>query len=117
MSGTERAGGDEPATDSTELPESERRLRDLEAALTDEERDMLDRLADGIASRRLTPAAVFFLESMKPLGYVSSQLLLFFRPIIAAIWRSPDTYDRLTAILERRGALELLLRRLEARYH
>jgi hypothetical protein len=88
----------------------------LEAELSDEERELLDSLADGIARRRLTPAAVFFLESVKPLGYVSSQVLHFFRPMVDVVWRNPVTYDRMAKLLERRGAVELLIRRLEARY-
>lgn len=87
----------------------------LEAELTDEERDLLDRLAEGVASRRLTPAAIFFLESVKPLGFVSSQVLHFFRPIVDVVWKDPISYHRLSALLERRGSVELLLRRLEAK--
>ena len=87
----------------------------LELELTDEEREMLDSLADGIVSRRLTPAALFFLESVIPLGFVTSQVMHFFRPIVQAVWTSPLRYDQLTRVLERRGSIELLLRRLEAR--
>lgn len=88
---------------------------DVEAQLSNEERELLDKLADGIVSRKMTPVAVFMLESMKPLGYVGSQFMLFLRPIVQSIWSNPVTYDRLTKILERRGSLELLLRRIEAR--
>lgn len=87
----------------------------LEAELSDADRAMLDSLADGIARRRLTPAAMFFLESMKPLGFLGSQMMLFLRPMISVIWSDPTRYDRITALLERRGTIELLLRRLEAR--
>jgi hypothetical protein len=76
---------------------------------------MLDDLADGIANRRLTPAALFFLESMKPLGWIGSQMLLFLRPIVAIVWHDPTKWDRVQKILEKRGSIELLLRRLEAR--
>jgi hypothetical protein len=61
-----------------------------------------------------TPA-IFFLESMKPLGFVGAQAMHFFRPIVSIVLREPAAYDRLTKLLERRGAVELLLRRLEAR--
>ncbi len=97
------------------MRDEEQRVSALEAELTDEERTMLDKLADGIVKRRITPLALFFLESMKPLGFVGSQLMLFFRPIISIIWPSPVAYDQVVAILERRGSIELLLRRLEAR--
>ncbi len=87
----------------------------LEAELADADRALLDSLADGIARRRLTPAAMFFLESMKPMGFVASQMMVFLRPMISVIWSDPARYDQIAALLERRGTIELLLRRLEAR--
>lgn len=87
----------------------------LEAELSDEDRALLDKLAEGIARRRLTPAALFFLESVKPLGFLGSQVMFFLQPIIQIIWQNPATYERLAKLLERRGSIELLLRRLEAR--
>ena len=83
--------------------------------LTEDERKLLDELADGIARRRLTSAALFFLESMKPMGYVGSQMMLFLRPMVSVIWASPTRWDQVQTILEKRGSIELLLRRLEAR--
>jgi len=90
-------------------------VAELEAALTDEERELLDQLADGLARRRLGTAALMLLESVKPLGFIGSQMLHFFRPVISVIWSSPARYDQVTKILERRGSIELLCRRLEAR--
>ncbi|HET6612835.1 MAG TPA: hypothetical protein VFG83_12635 [Kofleriaceae bacterium] len=87
----------------------------LEAELCEDDRALLDKLADGIARRRLTPAALFFLESIKPLGFLGSQVMWFLQPIIQIIWRDPATYLRVAKLLERRGSIELLLRRLEAR--
>lgn len=87
-----------------------------EKDLAKEEAELLDELADAVAKRKLTPAAVFFLESVKPLGWLGSQLLVFFRPIVSVIWHDPIRWDRAQKILEKRGAIELLLRRLEARY-
>ena len=93
----------------------DQRVAELEAALSDEERRLLDELADGISRRRMIAPALFALESVKPLAFVSSQVMHFFRPIVQTIWTNPMTYDRLARVLERRGSLELLLRRLEAR--
>ncbi len=98
------------------MMDEEAQVRSLEGSLDDEDRKFLDDLADGIARRRLTPAVVFFLESVKPLGWVTSQLLLFFRPLVSVVWKDPVKWDRAQRILEKRGAIELLLRRLEARY-
>ncbi len=41
--------------------------------------------------------------------------MIFFRPIISIIWSDPVRYDRLRSVLEKRGSVELFLRRLEAR--
>lgn len=90
-------------------------IQALEDSLSEEDRELLDKLAEGVVKRSMTPVAVFFLESMKPLGYVGSQLMVFLRPVIQSIWSNPATYDRLAHILEKRGSLELLLRRIEAR--
>lgn len=98
------------------MTQRDEQARALEASLDDGDRAFLDELADGIARRRLTPAAVFFLESLQPLGWIGSQMLLFLRPMVALIWPDPQKWDRLQALLERRGTIELLLRRLEARY-
>lgn len=93
----------------------EAEVQALEESLDDDERKLLDDFADGIVRRRLTPAALFFFESVKPLGFIGSQAMIFFRPIISIIWSDPVRYDRLQKVLEKRGSLELLLRRLEAR--
>jgi hypothetical protein len=87
----------------------------LERSLTDEEKALLERLADALARRRLTAPALFLLESMQPMSFVASQAMVFFRPLIDAVLRTPETWDRISSLLARRGAVELLLRRLEAR--
>ena len=87
----------------------------LEAALSDDDRAFLDQLADGIVRRRLTAAVLFYLESMKPLNFVASSAMVVLRPIVSIIWSDPVRWDRVQRLLEHRGAIELLLRRLEAR--
>jgi hypothetical protein len=96
-------------------PTPEEQADALERTLDEDDRKLLDKLAEGITRRRLTAPAIFFLESMKPLGFVASQALVFFRPVVQAVASNPVTYDRLQKILEQRGSVELLLRRLEER--
>ena len=93
---------------------TEAEIRALEAGLSAEERAMLDELAAGIAKRRLTAAALFFLESHRPLQFVASQVMVFFQPLIQIIWRDPRRWEGIQAVLAKRGSVELLLRRLEA---
>jgi len=86
----------------------------LEAELTDDERAMLDDLAAGLARRRLTAAALFFLEAHRPLAFVASQFMVFLQPVVQVIWRDPRRWGQMQSVLARRGSIELLLRRLEA---
>ena len=87
----------------------------FEASLTDDERRVLVRLADGIAQRRLTSAALFVLEASLPLAFVGSQAMLVIRPFVAMAWPEPARWDTVQRLFERRGAVPLLLRYLEAR--
>lgn len=90
-------------------------LAALEARLLPADLAMLDELADAIARRGLGTPALFFLESMHPLGFVGSQLMIVMRPVIALAWPEPRRWDQVQRVLEVRGATELLCRRLEAR--
>ena len=83
--------------------------------LTAEDLAMLDELADAIVVRHLGTPALFFVESMRPLGFVTSQMMVFFRPLIALVWSNPGRWDQLQRVLEVRGSMELLAQRLEAR--
>lgn len=91
-------------------------VRNLEESLTDDDRKFLDELAEGLTRRRLASLAVLLLESVKPLGWLGSQMLLLFRPMVSLVFHDPVRWDRVQRLLEHREAIELLLRRLEARY-
>ena len=83
--------------------------------MTDADATTLDELADAIARRHLATPALFFLESMRPLSFVGSQMMVFLRPMVAMVWTSPQRWDQLQRVLEERGSVEELARRLEAR--
>ncbi len=88
---------------------------ELEAALSADDRAFLDELADAISKRRLASAALFFLESMAPLNFLGASMMVFLRPIVGMVWNDPVRWDRVQRLLEHRGGIEVLLRRLEAR--
>ena len=73
---------------------------------------MVEKLAAKVVEWKMAVPAVLFLESVKPLNFVGSQALIFFSPIATTIF-SPSDYAELTALLERRGNLEILLKRIE----
>ena len=83
-----------------------------ELTLTPEDSDLLDTLARHVVDLRMDVPAVLFLESVGPLNYVSSQMMLFFAPIIHAFF-SVVSYDRFQRLLEQRAAIPELATRIE----
>ena len=77
-----------------------------------EEKELLDRIANLIVEKELTPVSIFLLESIKPVSFLMSQLLVFFRPF-ATVFIRPDLYDRAVSILEDRKKIEYLLNLME----
>lgn len=80
--------------------------------LSDEDKQLIERLAKGIVTRGLAVPSVMFLESIKPLNFIGSQVMVFFRPIVAAIFPT-SLYDRFEKLLEKRQSIEWLLISIE----
>ena len=79
---------------------------------TEPQRALIDRLCRQVVARGLTTPALVFLESVSPLNFVTSQTLRFFGPCLTALG-GQQACDELTEILEHRGAIPYLCRRLE----
>lgn len=77
------------------------------------QRELLGRVAAALIGRRLTAPAIFALESLKPLSYVSAQALVFLQPLVQLAVPVRD-YELLAAALEDRANIEWLIQRLEA---
>lgn len=77
-----------------------------------EDEALLDRLARSTVRVGMAVPAIFFLESVKPLNFIGSQVLVFFGPLVTAFF-SADGYMRLAALLERRDSLEALILKIE----
>ena len=82
--------------------------------LTPEQIELFERLAARVVKLRLTVPAVLFLESVRPLNFVGSQVMVFFAPMVHALFTARD-YDRLQAALERRETIGYLVDLLEAK--
>ena len=80
--------------------------------LTPRQDQIVDRLAAKVVEWKMAVPAVIFLETMKPLNYVGSQVLVFFAPIATTIFNAAD-YAELTSLMETRGNIEILLKRIE----
>jgi hypothetical protein len=89
-----------------DLPEGGRK------ALPSEEDAVIDKLAQKVVERRMAVPAIVFLESVKPLNYISSQAMVFFEPMVQTVFNFRD-YDTLRTALEKRETIEVLLLRIE----
>lgn len=74
--------------------------------------EILTRIARKTVELRLTPVAIVLLESTKPLSFVGSQLMVFFQPIIMALFPFHQ-YDEIAALLEDRTNIEILIQTIE----
>ena len=79
---------------------------------TEAQRAVAERLCRQVVARGLTTPALVFLESVRPLNYVTSQTLQFFAPILSTVTSAKDCQD-LADFLEHRGSVDYLCRRIE----
>ncbi|MCP4231072.1 MAG: hypothetical protein GY771_13115 [bacterium] len=81
--------------------------------LSDERRDeLIGKIARGTVERNLTAPAIFLLESVKPLTFIGSQVMVFFDPVVRAIFTFKE-YNEIRLALEDRQNLERLLIKIE----
>lgn len=82
-------------------------------SVTEERRKfLLNKLAQKVVDLRLTPVAIVFLESSKPLSFIASQALVFFQPFYQAFFNYKE-YDEITYLLEDRTNIEALILEIE----
>lgn len=74
--------------------------------------DLIDRLARMVVKRRLGIVAVVMLESVKPLTFLGSQLMVFLDPFVSAFFK-PDDYRRFYRMIEDRSNIDKLIERIE----
>ena len=74
----------------------------------------IDALAESICSRGYGSAAVFLLESVRPLNFIGSQLLYALGPI-ASVVIDGKKLEGLAETLEDRDSIDRLIRTIEAR--
>ncbi len=73
---------------------------------------LIRKLADFVVRRNMSVPAIMFLESVRPLNFVGSQAMVFFKPIISRFFTKVE-YDKLATILERREVIDLLIKEIE----
>jgi len=79
-----------------------------------EERRWLEQVAERVVKRRLSAPAVLMLQSAKPINFLGSQLLAFFKPIISMVLPA-EKCDQAAELLSKRESIETLARMIEER--
>lgn len=74
--------------------------------------EIITKIAQKTVDLRLSPIAIVLLESTKPLSFVGSQLMVFFQPIVTAIFPFYQ-YEEIAALFEERSNVELLIQTIE----
>jgi len=91
---------------NTNMPDPEK------PPLPEEEDAVLEKLAKKVVEWRMAVPAIIALESVKPLNFIGSQAMVFFEPIIQAVFNIKD-YDTFRIALEKRETIEILLLKIE----
>lgn len=78
----------------------------------DEASDMIEKVARFIAERHLAPAGILFIESVRPLHGIGSQLMYFILPFAEMIFDS-QKYQRFALMLEKEDYLKRLVNRID----
>jgi hypothetical protein len=83
-------------------------------ALSVEDVELLDRVANSIVSRGMAAPAVVFLESLGPMNFLGSQALHFLTPVIELAFNAREV-EQVARLLERRDTVTRLIALLEAK--
>ena len=77
-----------------------------------EDLEVLDKVANIIVKRRMEAPAILFLQSITPLSYIGSQVMVGLEPILGPFFPERD-YEKLRRIFERRDAVDRLTSKIE----
>ena len=87
-------------------------ITDGENEISKEDIALLDKISKFVVQRRLTIPSIMMLETVRPLSFVGSQIMAFFRPTLG-IFLNQNEYRRLQKILEKRCSVRLFVERIE----
>ena len=79
--------------------------------LTPRQEEILDKIARKVIYWKMSVPAILFLESVKPLNYIGSQMMAFFEPFVQTLFSWKD-YEDFRKMMEERGTIEILLKKI-----
>ena len=80
--------------------------------ITPLQEEALDKVATEVVSRQMAMPAIMFLESVRPLNWLASQMMLFFEPFYAWIFGFKQIID-LRRAFQKRESIPLLIEKIE----
>jgi hypothetical protein len=80
--------------------------------LTPQQEEILTKIAQKVVYWKMSVPVILFLESVKPLNYIGSQMMAFFEPFVQTLFSWKD-YDEFRKMMEERETIERLLRKIE----
>ena len=85
---------------------------DNSIVMSQSDRQLIFNLAQKIVRHGMAVPAIFFLEMIKYMSFISSQLMVFFGPVITVFIQS-EIYYETTHLLEDRQNVEFLMLEIE----
>ena len=85
---------------------------DNSAAISRSDSQLISNLAEKIVRHGMAVPAIFFLEMVKYMSFIGSQLMVFFGPVITVFVQS-ESYYKITHLLEERQNVEFLMLEIE----
>ncbi len=73
---------------------------------------LLKKLANYVVRRKMSVPVIMFLESARPLNFIGSQTMVYFKPILTRFF-SIIEYNKIAGILENREAVDILINEIE----
>lgn len=74
--------------------------------------ELIDKVAVFFASRRMGAPALMFLESMRPLHFIGSQIMYFVTPFANILFKGNE-FEEFAALISDHKNVELLIRRID----
>jgi hypothetical protein len=79
---------------------------------TPDQKEVVDKVCREVVRRGLTTPALVTLEVFRPLNYIGSQAMHFFRPIVTVVLDG-EGYRHFSEFLENRESVDYMRRRIE----
>ena len=73
---------------------------------------LIDKAARFIAERRLSPAALMTIESLRPLNFIGSQIMYMIMPF-AELFFNPSQYQEFAVLMENDEYIKILMERID----